>query len=80
MHQIRAHLAHLGHPLLGDVLYGGAPAPDGAPGHFLHAATVVVPHPRTDARLRVHAPLPPERARALIKLVGWSEDNASCGK
>jgi 23S rRNA pseudouridine1911/1915/1917 synthase len=74
MHQIRAHLAHLGHPLYGDALYGGPPAPAGAPGHFLHAARIAFPHPRSGATTVVHAPLPPERAKILAQLVDWSED------
>jgi len=41
LHQIRASLAHLGHPLLGDARYGGEPARQAAPGrHLLHAAHV----------------------------------------
>lgn len=46
-HQIRVHLAYYGHPLVGDVLYGGAAlADDGAPAaHWLHAAAIAFPHP-----------------------------------
>jgi 23S rRNA pseudouridine1911/1915/1917 synthase len=74
MHQVRAHLAHAGHPLLGDALYGGPPPPAGAHGHFLHAARILLPHPRTATRVTIHAPLPPERSRILAELVDWSED------
>src|SRR5262249_36487332 len=75
MHQVRSHLAHAGHPLIGDELYGGPPAPPGAPGHFLHARAVALPHPRTGRRLEIRAPLPAERARILAELVDWSEDS-----
>ena len=54
-HQIRVHMAHVGHPLLGDWLYGS----EGAPGRqALHAATLVLVHPVTGERLALEAPLP----------------------
>jgi 23S rRNA pseudouridine1911/1915/1917 synthase len=53
-HQIRVHLAAIGHPLIGDWLYGAR----NAPRPMLHAAQLVMPHPLTGELLRVMAPVP----------------------
>ncbi|HEX2569956.1 MAG TPA: RluA family pseudouridine synthase [Polyangia bacterium] len=45
MHQVRVHLAHAGHPLVGDLLYGGPEPLPGLEGHFLHAWRIELPHP-----------------------------------
>lgn len=63
-HQIRAHLAAAGHPLAGDLLYGG-PALPGLSRHFLHAAQLTLKHPKTRQPLVVSAPLPHELEQAL---------------
>jgi 23S rRNA pseudouridine1911/1915/1917 synthase len=68
-HQIRIHLAHSGHPLVGDPLYGagGLPLPDtralpGDSGYLLHAHKLALAHPRTGAPLVIEcAPPPPLR-------------------
>jgi 23S rRNA pseudouridine1911/1915/1917 synthase len=60
-HQIRVHLAHLGHPLLGDRLYGWKPRVSGhaAPERvMLHAALLSFPHPADHRVLEFRAPLP----------------------
>jgi len=59
-HQIRLHLAHLGHPLLGDSRYGGpATWRDRAvPRHLLHAERLALPHPGTGKPLELVAPAP----------------------
>ena len=57
-HQIRVHLAHLGHPILGDALYGGAPSDR----LWLHAWRLGLKHPVTGEDLRLEAP--PARFRA----------------
>lgn len=62
-HQIRAHLAHLGFPILGDPKYGDFAlnrflATRGLKRMFLHAFRLVVQHPRTGQALRLDAPLP----------------------
>ena len=57
-HQIRVHLAHLGHPLLGDTVYGGKKPVPGLAGQCLHAAQLTFTHPSTGERLTVESPLP----------------------
>jgi 23S rRNA pseudouridine1911/1915/1917 synthase len=59
MHQVRAHLAHVGSPICGDTLYGGTPLPD-VDGFFLHAAKLVLPD-----KTVIEAPLPERFATAL---------------
>jgi len=69
MHQIRAHMAFLGHPVAGDLDYGGpAAALPGLPRHFLHAWKLGFDRPE-GGRAEVESPLPPELARALASLV-----------
>jgi 23S rRNA pseudouridine1911/1915/1917 synthase len=53
-HQIRVHLASVGHPLVGDWLYGRR----NAARPMLHAAEIVMTHPATNAPLRVASPVP----------------------
>ena len=63
-HQIRVHLAQLRHPLVGDALYGGAPAA-GLQRQALHARRLAFQHPITGEPLAFEAPLPPDLAAAL---------------
>lgn len=64
-HQIRVHMAHVGHPLLGDPLYGRG----GAPGRqALHAASLAFAHPVTGAELRFEAPLPADLGALMAEL------------
>jgi len=70
-HQIRAHLAHVGLPVLGDVVYGGS-NPDarrralpGVPRLMLHAARLELVHPVSGRRLVLESPLPADFADAL---------------
>ncbi len=57
-HQIRVHLASIGHPLLGDTVYGSKKPVPGLAGQCLHAAQLTFTHPSTGERLTVEAPLP----------------------
>lgn len=64
-HQIRVHMAHLGHPLLGDELYGTA----GPPGRqALHAASLAFRHPISGQVLRFESPLPPDLRELMAAL------------
>jgi 23S rRNA pseudouridine1911/1915/1917 synthase len=56
-HQIRVHLHYLGHPVLGDKLYGGKRAGD-FPRQMLHAWKLSFRHPRTEERMSFTAPTP----------------------
>ena len=57
-HQIRVHMAHIGHPLLGDGVYG-APCPEkGLEGQCLHARRLKFIHPRTQELVELECPLP----------------------
>jgi 23S rRNA pseudouridine1911/1915/1917 synthase len=63
-HQIRAHFAAIGHPLTGDVTYGGAQR-YGLDRQFLHAHRLAFRHPATGEALSFASPLPPALAAAL---------------
>lgn len=69
MHQIRAHLAFLGHPVVGDDLYGGEAARlPGFARHALHASRLGFDPPEGGARVRVESPLPAELEALLRRL------------
>jgi 23S rRNA pseudouridine1911/1915/1917 synthase len=61
-HQIRVHLAAIGHPVVGDGTYGGARDVLEVPRPFLHAAEVALRHPVTHASLHFTSPLPADLA------------------
>ncbi|MGD8861384.1 MAG: RluA family pseudouridine synthase [Myxococcales bacterium] len=69
-HQVRAHLAMLGHPIAGDAQYGG-PALPGLSRHFLHASRMAFDHPRRPGvRIEVRAELPADLRAVLDGLTG----------
>jgi 23S rRNA pseudouridine1911/1915/1917 synthase len=65
-HQIRVHLAAIGHPIIGDRVYG-KPSKLVAR-QFLHAGRIAFTHPRTNARMEIEAPLAPDLEAALRTL------------
>ena len=78
-HQIRVHMSSLGHPVVGDALYGapremrarrGRATDEGAalslPRNFLHAAQLELTHPRTGAKIGLKSPLPQELQAFLV--------------
>ncbi len=64
-HQIRVHLAAVGHPLLGDPTYGERRTTFGLQRPFLHAAELSFDHPLTGQRLTFTSPLPEDLAAFL---------------
>ena len=64
-HQIRVHLSSIGHPLLGDTVYGGLKVPFHTEGQTLHAMVLGFVHPRTGEYMEFCAPLPEEFQRLL---------------
>jgi 23S rRNA pseudouridine1911/1915/1917 synthase len=66
-HQIRAQLAALGHPIVGDQAYGGAPWP-GLARHFLHASELRFAHPHGGRELSARAELPEELGALLASV------------
>ncbi|MFO1497806.1 MAG: RluA family pseudouridine synthase [Verrucomicrobiota bacterium] len=78
-HQIRVHLQHLGHPLVGDTIYGKrqnavlqAATGYTAPRQLLHSSQLAFVHPTTKARMSFEASLPPDFCQAMEALQGNS--------
>ena len=72
-HQIRVHMAHIGHPILGDTVYGAKKPVPGLTGQCLHASGLRFVHPRTGEPVELHCPLPPEFTAMLQKLQSKSQ-------
>lgn len=69
LHQVRAHLAAVGAPILGDARYGGRDLA-GLTRFFLHAASLEFTHPASERLTRIESPLPDELARVLAETLG----------
>ena len=86
-HQLRAHMAAIGHPVVGDGKYGGSGQENPGAGWgaglgggvsrklHLHARALELTHPATGARLHLVAPLPAHMARTW-ELFGWRAEDA----
>jgi tRNA pseudouridine65 synthase len=83
-HQLRRHLKHAAHPIIGDATYGkgrhnrALAALAGITRLWLHAHTLAFDHPVTRERLTVEAPLGADWQR-LFALPGWLDDLSRCG-
>jgi 23S rRNA pseudouridine1911/1915/1917 synthase len=66
-HQIRVHMASIGHPVAGDLVYGGHGRP-GLARQFLHASRLGFSHPRTGEWMEVESPLPADLSEVLERL------------
>jgi 23S rRNA pseudouridine955/2504/2580 synthase len=84
-HQLRAHMAAIGHPIIGDGKYGAGIALEGRDPDLggavsrklhLHARSLALAHPATGARLVLTAPLPEHMARTWT-MMGWDPEQAS---
>ena len=71
-HQIRVHMAHIGHPILGDTVYGAKKPVPGLTGQCLHAVELQFLHPRTGEKTVLRCPLPEEFQAYLRKLAAQS--------
>ncbi len=78
-HQIRVHCRHIGHPIVGDPVYGGKRQKFNLGGQLLHACELTFTHPRTGERMTFSAPLPAHFARVLDALAA-GEHAAPGGK
>lgn len=69
-HQIRVHMAYIGHPVVGDQKYGAKKCPFSIEGQALHSKTLMFTHPRTGERMEFEAPLPEDMQMILDDLRG----------
>lgn len=85
LHQLRKHMAHLRHPIVGDVRHGEGRHNRlfrehlGVRRLLLHAHRLALPHPHRDEELHLHAPLD-EELRRLLTALGWEEAALTCDR
>ena len=78
-HQLRAHMATIGHPIVGDNKYDGQDVMKDSglePKLHLHARRLIIPHPVTREKIDITAPLPPHM-RFAFDLLGFDEGRFS---
>ncbi|MBQ7265915.1 MAG: RluA family pseudouridine synthase [Firmicutes bacterium] len=76
-HQIRVHMSHIGHPLLGDEVYGPKNKPFDTEGQVLHAKTLGFIHPRTKEYMEFDTPLP-EYFEKILKILRNKGSSKKC--
>ena len=69
-HQIRVHMAHIGHPVLGDLVYGGSRQPSTLNGQILHATQLSFTHPTLGESMEFNAPWPTYFQAAVNQMLG----------
>jgi 23S rRNA pseudouridine1911/1915/1917 synthase len=74
-HQIRVHLAAIGHPVVGDATYGGVRSAIATPRPMLHATALNFRHPVSDAEMAFESPLPAD-LRAVVDSLGPPDDRS----
>lgn len=84
-HQIRVHMAHVGHPLLGDALYAPAPVAARAPRQMLHAWHISFCHPLSGEELEFFCPPPDDMLQSILNNSSRMQrlvitGNPGCGK
>ncbi len=77
-HQIRVHMAHIGHPVLGDRVYGGSKAAKFAERQMLHAESLSLLHPETGHPMTFTAP-PPEDMTEMIEMLRKTRKKSEVG-
>lgn len=78
-HQIRVHLESVGHPVVGDRVYGRREESLGLERQFLHAARLAFPHPETDEPIVIESPLPHDLELALARARRAAREAPSSG-
>lgn len=73
-HQIRVHMAEIGHPVVGDVIYSNGKNPFKVTGQMLHARSIEFKHPSTNNKMKVQADLPDYFQRVLEELDNNEEE------
>jgi 23S rRNA pseudouridine1911/1915/1917 synthase len=74
-HQIRVHLTAIGHPVVGDLTYGGVKVAVSAPRPMLHAAALAFRHPITDEEMSFESEVPDD-LRAVVATLGPADEPA----